>query len=276
MPEAWAYGAVVARPPGRLRRKTVAFAAEGLMPRSLGDLAIAWRSDRRRLIVLAVDRELADDWLNDRRTSAKPASLPDSITRETSDLHADRFEFLQGPFTPASVRRQRALRRVIVAMALAMSLLMYSIGAYWRAGAAREDAAAIDAQTERLIADAISSIPSGLAPDLALAAEIRRLEAMNSYTDINVAIDSRQALSSLLSQWPIEFEAQVERLEVKGHSVALYAVLSSRQQALAFANSMARFDGFSTELPRIDTQNRQGGQIVRLALGLEHKGGTSQ
>lgn len=265
------YTATLPRPPGRLTHRVVIYAAEGLLPRPLDELALAWKPAGNSLIVLAIDREHAEAWLAQGAASAQPATLPPSVLEHDPSVKNTWFEFLRGRHLPSQIVAQRRLRRVVVMMVAVGLAGLVAWGAHRRSEAMVAEAKGFDAASSALVKQALPGMTPGMDPQLALTGEIRRLTAIADADRITVPVDGRYTMTALFEQWPGDITMQVESIEVAGGRVHLHANLATRRRALELASALTELTGFEAELPTIRTETRRGSNVTHLELALQRK-----
>lgn len=269
------YAAVTPRPPGRLTGRVAAYAVEGQLPRPLEDLALAWQVIDQHLVVLAVDRERAELWLTEGAISARPQALPTQLPEAARSTGLKRrFEFLQGSFLPGRIRTHRRLRRFAGLAAIMALAGAAAFGLHRRTESLHRSAGAIDAATHRLAREALPNQHQGIAPQLALTGELRRLRTLAEADQDNLPTDSRYTLAALLSHWPASMEARVESIEAAGDRLTLRTMLPDRDAAMVLSEAFAEDPRFEPELPRVTTESpRSGGEVTRLEVTLQHNAG---
>lgn len=271
VPATMLYTATPPRPQGRLNNRVATYAAEGLLPRPLDELALAWKPAGNSLVVLAIDREHAEAWLAQGAASAQPATLPQSVLEHDPSVKNTRFEFLRGRYLPAQIAAQRRLRRVVVIMVAIGLAGLLAWGAHRRSEAMVAEARGFDAASSGLVQQALPSMTPGMDPQLALTGEIRRLTAIAGADRITVPVDGRYTMTTLFEQWPGDITMQVESIEVAGDRVDLHANLATRRRALELAGALTELTGFEAELPTIRTEIHRGSNVTHLELALQRE-----
>lgn len=261
------YIAIAPRPPGRITRTVAAYAVEGQLPRPLEGLCLAWRVAGDRLVVVAVDRERADAWLADGVLSARVPSLPDALP-DALGVEAKPIELLEHAFLPAKIRRHRNYRLAAVAVLLAIGCLIGAMGLQDRARALTIQAREADAAMDELARQALPKWREGLAPQLALTGELRRLRGLANTGRGDEPADSRDALAALFRAWPQSEAWRVESVESAGGRVTLRAMVPSREAAIALAGTLAEHGAFDAGLPRVRSEAQRDGEITRVELTL--------
>ena len=181
--------------------------------------------------------------------SLTPKSLPAFLT---ADVSPHDFELLHGAFLPADAQAARRATWATLTIGALLTLFLVSFGVLRRNDMAESFAAQVEDDVQRLLQERLGpSQGAKVPPSILLSVQIRELEATTQMPSELPSSNASEFLASILRQWPLEHDLNVESIIATGDSASMTGTSPSAESVQLLADAIQESDGLQVRAPSI-------------------------
>lgn len=259
--------------PSRRDRIRLDFAFEGELPTPIEDVLTAYAPlDGQRTLACALHRDQAQSAIDAGALVLSPVDPPEFVRQAMLDIERviASMNLLAGDAAPRPIRRSktRVYVEIVAVVCLVTGILLF--GMQLRIDNAKKDVHERNLARQAVIEDALPGV--GLADELALLSELRRLERSRAPgaipTGFEAGRDITPALAHALQYWPSDLHARTRRLAASSGQLQLQAEVDAIEESEQLAQALARSEQWNAGVPRVESQGR-GGFLATITLESE-------